>query len=68
MDLNVYLGTSAQLNLVIKLWILRLGKACWLYMLSLNDFPVMNVSNVTNKRKEIMLEIMRLLQNYGTVV
>jgi hypothetical protein len=32
-----------------------------LYMLSLNDFPMMNVCDVTNKRKEIILAIMRLL-------
>jgi hypothetical protein len=31
MDLNVYLGTtSAQLNLIIKLWVLLLGKTCCL--------------------------------------
>jgi hypothetical protein len=39
-----------------------------LYVLPLNDFPVMNVCDVTNKRKRIILVIMRLLGNYGTVV
>jgi hypothetical protein len=38
-----------------------------LYMLSLNDFSVMNVYSVTNKRKEIILAIMSLLRNYGNV-
>jgi hypothetical protein len=32
-----------------------------LYMLSLNDFPVMNVCDVTNKRRRISAAIMRLL-------
>jgi hypothetical protein len=38
-----------------------------LYMLSLNDFSVMNVCDVTNKRKKVPV-IMRPLQNYGIVI
>jgi hypothetical protein len=38
-----------------------------LYMLSLNDFPVMNVCDVTNKRKKVPV-IIRPLRNYGTII
>jgi hypothetical protein len=67
--LNVYFGSN-QCTIKFNNKVMGFApRQDMLYMLSLNDFPVMNVCDVTNKReKKIILAIMRLLRNYGTVI